>query len=352
LESLTQHYGEALDALKGMQALNASEINTAYFDRLTALVEGLYDEVQKRLATEVRPEPQRKVRPPKQTKTPAGKPQKKVIKTRSNGVLIGDLQTVGTDTPIETVELRSEVDDEVIATYTQHDDVWDLVDVRRPVPAPKTRSLRAIRGDAQTLLGQLEERKHSAQSYKNACRYPQEIEEILTNEANRFDNLGAELDRAIAASKAPRTQADQALAERIAAASASLIAQGRALRIELSLHLPPTDGSVQYLFENDLIQVALLGPRQALTGTRKDFLQEYAINDRVGRTIWYAHFHYEKADTPKSQYSVAHMKTRDQRKASYHSMLADAKNPYAVVDVYRGRIGKSLAMSNFLPLAP
>ncbi|MCL6702448.1 DUF6543 domain-containing protein [Pseudomonas sp. T1.Ur] len=352
LESLTQHYGEALDALQGIKALEASEINPPYFDRLIKLVEGLYEEVHKRLAAEVKPEPQRKPRPPKQTRTPAGKPQKKVIRTRKSGFLIGDLKPVGTAPQIETVELRSEVDDQVIATYTQHDDVWDMVEVRRPTPPPRTRALNAVRSDVQALLGQLDARMRGAQSYKAYCRYPQEIEEILNIEATRFSRLGEEFDRAINAAQAPRTPADQALAGQIAAAVTLLTTRGRALRIELSLQLPPTDGTVRYLFENDLIQVARLGPRQAMTGSRKDYLQEYAINDRDGRPVWYAHFHYEKADTPKADYSVAHLKTKEQRRANYHSLLAHANNPHAVVDVYRGRIGKSLAASKFLPLAP
>lgn len=100
------------------------------------------------------------------------------------------------------------------------------------------------------------------------------------------------------------------------------------------------------------MQVARLGERKALKGERKDFLQEYAINDRDGWPLWYAHFHYETAETPKADFSVAHLKTKEQRKEHYHSMLAKAKSPYAVVNVHRGQIGRPLAQSRFLPLAP
>ena len=72
-------------------------------------------------------------------------------------MLIGDLKPAGTSLPIEVVELRSEVDDELLATYSQHDDVWDIVEVQRPVPPPpRTRAIKTIKSEARKLLDQLE----------------------------------------------------------------------------------------------------------------------------------------------------------------------------------------------------
>ncbi|MBT2298635.1 dermonecrotic toxin domain-containing protein [Pseudomonas fluorescens] len=352
LESLIEHYGAALDAMQGMKALNAADMDTSYFGRLFRLVEGLYQDASAKLAAEIKPEPEPRKRPPKRSRTPAGRPQKKVIKTRKSGVLIGDLKPAGTSLPIEVVELRSEVDDRLLATYSQHDDVWDLVEVQRPAPAPRTRSVKTIKSDARKLLGQLDASLLNAERYKIQCRFPQEIEEILSNEASRYRKLAEELERAFTVSKTPRTAADQTLTEQLSNAVSRLTTRGSELRTELSLKLPPTDSNLRYLFEKNLIQVAMLGERIALKGERKDFLQEYAINDRDGWPLWYAHFHYETAETPKADFSVAHLKTKEQRKEHYHSMLAKAKNPYAVVNVYRGQIGRPLAQSKFLPLAP
>ncbi|WP_457970349.1 hypothetical protein M1D68_11085 [Pseudomonas sp. R4-84] len=352
LESLTERYAKTLDALLGMKTLYIDDINEAYFDKLISLVDSLYQDASSKLAAEVKPEPKPRKRPSKRPKSPSGRPQKKVIKTRKNGVLIGDLKPAGTSLPIEVVELRSQANDEVLSTYSQHDDVWDVVEVRRPRPAPRTRSIKAIKADAQALLGQLAERLRRADDYKKRCRHPQEIEEIMSNEASRFRVLADELDRAFTASKTSRTAADQALGKQLSDAISSLGSKGSALRTELSLHLPPTDGNLRYLFDKNLIQVALLGKRQPLKGTRKDFLQEYAVNDRKGFPLWYGHFHYETVDSPKADYTVAHLKTKEQRHEHYHSLLAKADSPYAVVNVHRGQIGRSLAQSRFLPLAP
>lgn len=352
LESLTEHYGKALDGLQGLKVLYADDLNEGYFDRLIKLVDSLYQDASGRLAAELKPEPKPRKRAPKHPKLSAGRPQKKVIKTRHSGVLIGDLKPAGTTLPIEVVEVRSEANDEVIATYSRHDDVWDVVEVRRPTPAPKTRSLKAIKADARKILDELEGRLRHAESYKKHCRHPQEIEEIMNNEADRFRALAAELDRAFSASPTTRTPADQALAKQLSDAMTRLTLKGSALRTELSLQLPPTDSNLRFLFEKNLIQVALLGERVALKGERKDFLQEYAINDHDGFPLWYAHFHYATVDTPKADYSVAHLKTKEQRREHYHSLIAKAQSPYAVVNVHRGQIGKSLAQDKFLPLAP
>jgi hypothetical protein len=352
LTSLTEQYGKSLDALQGIKTLYADDLNESYFDRLLKLVESLYQEVSGKLAAEIKPEPKPRKRAPKQSRVPTGRPQKKVIRTRSNGVLIGDLKPAGTALPIEVVELCSQVNNDVLATYSRHEDVWDVVDVRRPAPAPATRSIKAIRHDARALLDELEERLRRAQSYQKYCRHPQEIEEIMNNEADRFRAVDEELGKALAASPTSRTPADQALSEQLVNAIDRLRAKGSQLRTELSLQLPPTDGNLTYLFEKNLIQVALLGERKPLKGARKDFLQEYAVNDRDGFPLWYAHFHYEKADTPKADYSVAHLKTKEQRREHYQSLLAKANNPYAVVNVHRGQIGKALAQGKFLPLAP
>lgn len=364
LESLSEHYGKALDALQIVKALHADEMDLPYFDRLVTLVEGLYQEVSQELATEIKPEPKPRVRAPKRTGTPAGRPRKQVIRTRHNGVLVGDLRpagetvlvggetAAGTTLQIDVVELRSENDNQLLGTYSVHEDGWDLVKEVRQAPPLITRPVSQIRGAARKLLGQLEKLLKRSKSYKAQCRYPQEIEEIMNNEADRFRKVAGELEQAVKTSATAPDPRDQTLIHELTKAAASLTAQGGYLRTELSLKLPPTAGNLQYLFEKELIQIALIDRRRAMSGARKDFIQEYAINDRNGFALWYAHFHYEKADTPKADYSVAHLKTKEQRSESYLSLLEKADSPYAVVNVHRGQIGKPLAQRRFLPLAP
>lgn len=57
-------------------------------------------------------------------------------------------------------------------------------------------------------------------------------------------------------------------------------------------------------------------------------------------------------DMLKPGHTVAHLKKREQRTDNYYSLLAAAKNPRDVVEVYRGTISDELAKRWFLPLIP
>lgn len=352
LESLVDHYGKAVDGLQGINIVNGDELERPYFEKLCTLVESLYEEASQQLANEFKPDPVPRKRPPKRPKKLTGHPEKRVIRTRKSGVLIGEVQPAGTSLPIESVQVRDEYGNQTSTQYTLHDDLWDEVKYpSAPVPKKPARPINVIKGEARALFQQLDAHLSRADRYKKLCRHPQEIEELLSNEGARLNKIATELDLAIqdqpAASRSP---ADQTLVDGMRQGVQRLNDRGLALRIALSLELPPTHANLQFLFEQRKIQVASLGERIALTGERRDFIQEYAINDRKGYPLWYAHFHYATAQTPKADYSIAHLKTVAQRRESYYSLLDKAQGAQAVVDVHRGMLGKTLTERKFLPL--
>lgn len=351
LESLVEHYGRLLDSLQGIGIINADELASDYFVQLVQQVTDLYQDAAKQLAAELTPAitPQR--RPPKHRRVVTGRPQKKVIKTSRRGTLIGEVKLVGS---VETVELRSEANQQLLGMYAQSGDEW-VEFVERPAPtAPAApRALNLLRGEARKMLEMLEEHVRRGDEYKKVSRHPEEVEEILQYESVRYDKLSTELDRAIQAQpEASRVATDQVLVNELRHGGVRLSDQGKALRIQLCLELPPTHGNLQYLIEQKHVTMAQLGDRIQMSGERMDFVQEYAVNDTKGYPLWYAHFHYNAVDTPKRNYTAAHLKTREQRKQSYYSQLAKAQSPQAVVDVHRGLIGKALAERWFLSLAP
>lgn len=350
LESLVEHYGRGLDSLQGVGIVNADEFDGDYFAKLVKLVQALYEEAASQLASEIKPLAQPAPRPSRHSPTAVGRPQKKVIRTSKKGTFIGEVKPLGT---LETVEVRSEVTGEVLGTYSQRGEQWIEFKESPPSPtAPAPRSLSLVKGEARKLLGMLEEHLKRGDQYKKISRHPEEVQEVLQYESVRYDKLATELHQAIQAQSAEaRTLADQNLERDMRQAAARLSERGLALRIQLCLELPPTHGNLEFLIEQKRANMALLGERIQLIGDRRDFVQEYAINDQGGYPLWYAHFHYPAADTPKLAYTAAHLKTREQRRVSYYSQLARAQSPQAVVDVHRGLIGKALAQRWFLPLA-
>ncbi len=356
LDSLVEHYGQGLDALQCLKIIYSDELDWEYFDKLFTLLEEMYADVTEQLAAEIKPPPpeEQPLTFPKHTRTQPGKPKKQIIKTRHRGQLIGELKPSDEELPIDVVELRSEFDNQLLATYSKHGDEWDEVEVVKPAQQPQaTRALAAIKGDAHKLLSMVDVHLKRADSYIKTTRYPEDIEHVLQSEAQRLDKLTDELGRAIQEQPDTAQQAaSQKLMSDMRSSALRLTSRGKALRTQLSLSLPPTHGNLQYLLDEKLVQIAKLGDRVPLKGEKRDFIQEYAINNRDGYPLWYAHFHYAAATTPKLEYSVAHMKTKEQRKQSYYSLLAKAQGKQAIVDVHRGAIGKKLAERWFLPLAP
>jgi len=351
LDSLAEQYGQALDALEGISIVNADELEIDYFNKLRQLLEELYLSVVKQLAAEIKPPQTPRKRPRKRTPSAAGKPQKKVINTRGKGPLIGDLKPAGNEWPIEVIEIRSGYDNQLLSTYSQHGDEWVEIRTVQPEIPPATRALNVIKGDARKLFDRFDELLRKGRQFKVRCRHPIEVEELHTHEATKLDKLATELHFALQSQPlASRLPSDQVLVDNMRDGARRLISQGQELRTQLSLQLPPTDGNLRYLLAHERVQIAGLGERIQLQGEHRDFIQEYAINDSQGYPLWYAHFHYEQADVPRQNYTVAHLKTKAQRKLSYYSQLANAQGGQAIVNVHRGQIGKALAERWFLPL--
>lgn len=354
LESLVERYDRALDALQGIRILNVEELSLDYFDKLIALVKGLHQYATQQLTIEIAPAAKQPKRAPKRTPTPAGKPPKRVIRTRTQGRLIGQLKPAIREGQDDIVEIHGEENNELLSAYSLRGDEWEKIDVQpaRP-PVLAVRQLGLVRGKASELFGQLEDHMKRADSYKKKSRFPQELEEVLTHEAARLSRLATELDQALQAlPEASRLEADQTLVRDMRDGARRLVSRGQALRIQLSFELPPTHGNLQYLLDQGLVQIAPSGDRVPLRGERQDFMQEYMISKKDGSALWYAHFHYAALNTPKQSYAVAHLKTMAQRRQNYYSQLRDAKSSQGVVDVHRGQIGKLLAQQWFLPLVP
>ena len=352
LDNLVKQYGQALDALQGISIVNAEDLELDYFDKLQVLVKELYQDVVKQLAAEIAPPLTLQKRARKRNPSSLGRPQKRVINTRKKGPLIGEVKPAGSEWPIEVIELRSSYDNQLLSTYSQHGDEWvEIVTQRAEAPAAK-RMLNIIKGDARKLFDMLDGHIQKARQYKRQSQHPVEVEELLNHEAEKLKKLATELHGALLAQpQDTRLPADQLLVDNMVRGATQMIDEGKALRIQLSLELPPTDGNLRYLLDQERVQIAGLGRRIRLQGERQDYIQEYAINDRQGAALWYAHFHYAQADTPKADYSLAHLKTKEQRTLSYFTQLATAKSGQAIVNIHRGQIGKKLAEREFLPLA-
>jgi hypothetical protein len=120
----------------------------------------------------------------------------------------------------------------------------------------------------------------------------------------------------------------------------------------MTLAQAPTSEGVEYLLRCNEIFVHVSGNRVQLKTGRRDFMQEYVLLNRDSQAWWYGHFHYAHFADAKTDYTQAHLKTKEQRFETYESALAKAKDPKQKIDIHRGFISKALADSDFLPLEP
>ena len=170
--------------------------------------------------------------------------------------------------------------------------------------------------------------------------------------------MAVQIDRIVTAVSAEaetlseaRKQAARALSEQLKAEAIKLRALGKRLRISMIKRLPPTGPNVEYLTTQGEIRIRRVGERKFLSrGQRKDYLQEYAIDDKQGAALWYAHFHYKALDTPAAAFDVAHLKTAAQRRLSEQALYAKAFNSQEVIDVYRAKLDTALAQRLFLSI--
>ncbi len=351
LSSLVESYAQSLDALRGLGIISADELDSPLFNKIITMLDGLYQDVTKKMAAEIKPDAKGAQLPRKPQRAAASDVPKRIIKTRHSGRLIGKLIPAGGEWPVEVVEVRSEENDQLLGTYSEHGEVWEEIKAVTPKAPSATRPLDSLKGEARKRYADLDNHLRRAEEYKKISRYPQEVEEILQHEADRLNHLAGELSKAIDAQPLDAVvQSDLVLVDNLRSGAKRLTDKGKELRIQLSLELPPTHGNLQYLLDQDRVQIAGLGKRIKLAGERQDFIQEYAINDKNGIPLWYAHIHYAAVDTPKENYGVAHLKLKSQRRESYYSQLKKSNSPQATVNVYHGVMGKDLVSRWFLPL--
>ena len=134
--------------------------------------------------------------------------------------------------------------------------------------------------------------------------------------------------------------------KRLQSSAAQLRAQG----IELLLSVPPTSATVEFLLQKRQVNLLKLGPRVPMRGERQDFVQEYAINNQAGVTLWYAHLHYKALNSAAQSVEAAHFKLAAQRYASQPAEDAKAKPGRTPVQVYYAPISQKMLTERFLSL--
>ncbi|PRA54940.1 hypothetical protein CQ065_25610 [Pseudomonas sp. MYb187] len=282
-----------------------------------------------------------------------------VIKTRNRGGVVGQ-RRVGTGSNPDSVVVLDPIENSELAVYQESSEagVWQPVAPATPV---QTAAPRASLGNLLKRVGKLlagaERQMLQARSQARTATIGVEMEEILVQQATPLEALANDIEEALTAVN----EVDRATQEHDAAIEAKALsdkavamrALGRELRISITRAQPPTVGRLVYLKRQGEISITRpkgREPSARRTGRPQDYLQEYVISDTTGQPLWYAHFHYPSMDTAASDFTAAHLKTREQRFDGGQYRVKAEQNSQVVIQIYRSLIDRASADALFLGL--
>jgi hypothetical protein len=287
---------------------------------------------------------------------PSRTPVKKAIKTRFKGTQLA-VPRKEAEGHVPLADVKASLTGKVLATFHEKEPgVWVQRLRSKPLKPQSPQSLTSMIGSAQTQLdavnGFIERQKNQA---REPNRLPVEIEESLTHHANQLSETARAIEQALVAAPSSNAQAGAAvqLKQKLDAAVKQLKTEGHQLRVSMTKRQLPTAPRVEWLLGHQEVTIDMIPGRRRLKGPKKDFLEEYEIRERQSNAVlWYAHFHYERADTSAELFSAAHLKTKEQRLLGGSYNLSSAASTQEVIAIYRSEIGVQLAKKLFFSGAP
>ncbi|MBT9303419.1 hypothetical protein [Pseudomonas sp. TAE6080] len=284
---------------------------------------------------------------------------KRVFNARDKGALVGELEPEQSDLPFPTIVTRNPITQQVSGRFMEHpNEGWvEIVEARpvTPVEPHQAPPLASLRTQAQRLLGEIPGIERSIEFQKKKLSdptrrdelNPQDWRDMLAHQADRLETVATEL----ANHHADKPDIPQTV-ERLRLRAAGLRTQGTQQCIEGYKAQRPRQENIEFLRTHAAIDIGLVhGPQRTAA---KDFVSEFAVREKNSLTVlWYAHFHYSRADSPPTAYSAAHLKRPEQRFVTQRDLIAQAgADNQAIVRGLYNPITAPLDQRLFLSLLP
>ena len=348
LDNLVKHYDTAMVGLDSIGILRRDELEPDRFDRLCEIVGQLRDDAERRLADELQNLADSEKSSPKATadQLPANRPssspsRKRVIHT-VKGALIANVRPRVAEQGADIVDIKSPFEDQPLASFQEYTpNAWKEIDkVRTPAPKTRVTPYPQLKGEARKTLANIDELIKQFEGYVKGTIHPKGVEESLQYTAKTLIDYANRLESHENAP--PNSQRDADLVKDLRVGAQTINDKASQLRIQISLAQPPTCETVKYLLQRKVIHAQILGKREPLTTGHKGFVQEYGLSERNGEPFWFAHVHYQTFDDPKEQYTVAHLKIKEQRLETHASTRAKASSPHQEIKIHRASIDGEL----------
>ncbi|UVK97753.1 dermonecrotic toxin domain-containing protein [Pseudomonas sp. B21-048] len=272
-----------------------------------------------------------------------GKTGKKLFETEDNRLLIGvehtDTATRQKRFTIDGIDGRTET------WLPRSSGKYHLSEPVATVQPPLSSDVQPLLAEARKRLAAVPAYKSKVEGYARQDMLPVDLEHMMSFEATELS---------IRAQAIERLSPHDPLVLQLSDQARDLARAGRTLRIEQSMNSKtPTEGYLDYLLEQRVVDIRKEGGLRDLgkrPDGRRDFLQEYEVRDltrQPSQPLWYAHFHYPSAKSPFNEFVKGHLKLPEQRNLGLQWQQAQASSGAQVESIWRGDIGKPLALKHF-----
>lgn len=238
-------------------------------------------------------------------------PQRKFIKTRYHGQLIGEPRLADVAQQTWLVDIRSPLTNQVVATFHEKPKgVW-VERVKTPPPSTSPVNVQLRIEEGQALLDGLAAffERASARA-QQAGRTPLGIELLYHQHARRLEQASTAIDSALTGSNIADSPTASAVNKALGLAVTDLYQRCNQQVVSALKRHPPTVSGVEWLKGHNLITIKKTLSRRRQKSPTPDYLDEYTLSDRQSHEIlWYAHFHYSTTWTPPKAYLSARLKT-------------------------------------------
>ncbi|MFJ2711400.1 hypothetical protein ACIOZM_10970 [Pseudomonas sp. NPDC087346] len=353
LNGLLEQFSVIDDRLQDLRQAYAAHVVEEPFKQLRQALDALSKRGAARLVQDLDERDAARSRPSLPVQPP--RPKKKFIRTRYNGVLIGEprLSALGLDTGL--VDITSPLTHRVIATFHEKSPgIW-VERLSTPTEHAAPVDLQTSLNSAQKLLDAIPAFKvrmleHASQN----SHTPAGVEYLYQEQAIRLEHLSAAIEQALTEGNVTEntTLSASRINKNLNDAVEALYQQAIDARLKMTRQQDPTPAGVEWLKNKKAITVKRTVSRRRLKAARRIYLDEYTITDRTTREVlWYAHFHYSQGWTTADAYLYARLKTPTEYAQGLAADSAKGLNDAKTLTFYRSMIGTEQARRLFFTAA-
>lgn len=331
-ETAVKKYRQYENAIQALLSIGSDSVSAVYAAEFLERLQAARSLAENELEAVVGKQEQLDVQLPLSKNLRPKAPAKRVFKTRQQESLIGVFTPKDAQHPNDRMVINDSLTDAAIAAFDSNEQGWQEVEQQAapvpqpPVPEGETFTELSARGfallkerNAIRDLIAIQQRSLDDPLAREQVN-PADWDLLLTEQANKLTQIADTIDQKFPGRQAPKERSDEFRAN-----ARDLLRQAKELCSAAYKQQLPTMEALDYLWRQKAIDINLTSAADPGRPTlRGDFFTEYAVYDKAQRppsVLWYAHFHYAKADAAPAQYTRAHLKLPEQRKFTQKDLL-------------------------------